>query len=81
MKRKWRLRFFRLICILIIVLCSSTGELFAEAPSVGTQLPAFTLPAPDSEQSQAYLGLKSMEPFTLSAIKAKLILIEFLSAT
>jgi thiol-disulfide isomerase/thioredoxin len=81
MKGKSWLSFFRLILILIIVLCSSTSGLFAETPAVGIQLPLFTLPAPDSPQTQAYLGLKTMEPFTLSAIKAKMVLIEFLSAT
>lgn len=63
------------------MLCFSAGGLFAEPPAVGTQIPRFTLPAPDSDQSQAYLGLKTREPFALSAIKAKLVLIEFVSAT
>jgi len=81
MKGKSWLRCFRLICLLIAVLCASTNGLFAETPTAGTQLPLFTLPAPDSEQSRAYLGLKTMEPFALSAIKAKFVLIEFLSAT
>ncbi len=48
----------------------------------GEDLPParFTLPAPDSAQVQKYLGLKEMEPFTIENIKAKLVIIEFLSA-
>ena len=81
MKGKWWLRCFRLTCLLIAMLCFSADGLLAETLTVGSQLPQFTLPAPDSEQSQAYLGLKTKQPFLLSAIKAKLIVIEFLSAT
>ncbi len=72
---------FRLPCLLLAMLCFSANGLLAEPPAVGSQIAQFTLPAPDSEKSQAYLGLKTREPFTLPAIKAKLVLIEFLSAT
>ena len=47
----------------------------------GSQLPQFTLPAPDSPQVQSYLGLKTMEPFSLSDVRSKLVVVEFLSAT
>jgi hypothetical protein len=40
----------------------------------------FTLPAPDSVLEQKYLGLKSMEPFEVSEIKANLVVVEFMSA-
>lgn len=53
----------------------------AEALAPGSQLPPFTLPAPDSEETQIYLGLKTREPFPLSAINAKLVVVEFLGAT
>jgi len=48
----------------------------------GEDLPParFTLPAPDSAQVQKYLGLKSMEPFSIEDVTAKLVVIEFLSA-
>jgi hypothetical protein len=65
----------------LALLCFSAGDLFAEPPAVGSQITPFTLPVPDSEKSQAYLGLKTRAPFTLPDIKAKLVLIEFLSAT
>jgi hypothetical protein len=81
MNGKWWLRVFRLPCLFVALLCFSAGGLLAEPPAVGSQIARFTLPAPDSEKSQAYLGLKTREPFALPAIKAKLVLIEFLSAT
>lgn len=40
----------------------------------------FTFPAPDSAQAQKYLGLSAMEPFKVTDIKAKLVVVEFLSA-
>jgi peroxiredoxin len=46
----------------------------------GSQLPPFSLPAPDSQQTASYLGLSTMEPYTISQIDAKLVLIEILSA-
>jgi peroxiredoxin len=45
----------------------------------GSQLPPFSLPAPDSQQTASYLGLSTMEPYTISQIDAKLVLIEILS--
>ena len=47
---------------------------------VGSQLPRPTLGAPDSPDAQKYLGLKSCEPFTISEIGSKLVLIEFIGA-
>jgi hypothetical protein len=81
MKRKWFLRCFQAIGLLLALLCCSVSGALAEELAPGSQLPQFTLPAPDSEQSQRYLGLKTMEPFALSAVNAKLVVIEFLSAT
>jgi thiol-disulfide isomerase/thioredoxin len=43
-------------------------------------VPSFPLPAPDSAQALKYLGLKTKDPFTLSDLGAKMVLIEFLSA-
>jgi hypothetical protein len=81
MNGKLWLRVFRLPCFLVAMLCFSAAGVFAEPLAVGSQIAQFTLPAPDSEKSQAYLGLKTREPFAFSAIKAKLVLIEFLSVT
>jgi len=81
MKRKGFLHCFRLTCFLLALLCFSVHGSQGEALSVGSQLPQFTLPAPESEQARTYLGLKTMEPFALSAVSAKVVLIEFLGAT
>jgi len=78
MKRKAFIIFFQIIVCSIILLqsnrifCASPAEEFPEAK--------FTLPAPDSPDAQKYLGLKAMEPFKVSDIKAKLVVIEFMNA-
>jgi peroxiredoxin len=46
----------------------------------GSQLPHFTLPSPDSQQTLSYLGLTTMGPCTISQIDAKLVFAEFLDA-
>jgi peroxiredoxin len=80
MRWKWFLRSFQLTGLLFILLCCPVSDCPAEGVAPGSQLPQFTLPAPDSPQAQAYLGLKTMEPFTLSKVRSKLVLIEFLNA-
>ena len=40
----------------------------------------FTLPSPDSAQTQKYLGLQEMAPFTLAQTNTKLVIVEFFSA-
>lgn len=82
MKQKSFLRSILLLACLLALLSHGHAAYGAEGPPIaaGTQLNSFTFPAPDSPQTQAYLGLKTMEPFTLSKIGAKLVLIEFLSA-
>jgi peroxiredoxin len=47
--------------------------------AVGKQLPDFTLPAPEDTAHQAYLGLSAAEPFKISQIKAKVVIIEIFS--
>ena len=44
---------------------------------VGTTLPPFKLEAPAAEADQEYLGLKGADPFTLTQVSGKLVLIEF----
>lgn len=46
----------------------------------GTQF-NYTLPSPDSSKTQAYLGLKTMGPFKVSDVKAKVVVIELMSST
>ena len=78
MKKKGIVCFFwTIICALILLqsnraVCADPVEQIPPAE--------FTMPAPDSAQAQKYLGLKAMEPFKVSDIKAKLAVIEFMSA-
>jgi hypothetical protein len=52
----------------------------AEKTDIGPNLPPFTLEKPESAEVQKYLGLEKMEPFTLSQIQGKMVLIEIMSA-
>lgn len=72
-------RFFR--CFLWLICLFFTLQCYPAYGS-GEDLPAakFTVPAPESAQVQKYLGLKAMEPFTLSQTGAKLVIVEFFSA-
>jgi hypothetical protein len=81
MKWKWFLRSFQLICLFFILLCCFVSGSLAEGFAPGSQLPQFTLAAPESPQVQSYLGLKAIEPFTISDVRSKLVIIEFLNAT
>lgn len=71
-------RFFQIIICGLVALhfngafCAEPTEQFPPAK--------FTLPAPGSVQEQKYLGLKAMEPFKIGDIKAKLVVVEFMSA-
>jgi len=79
MKQKWCLRSFQLLICLVFALQCYTVYGEEEPFAKGSQLPQFTLPAPDSQQTMDYLGMKKMEPGPISNIGAKLIFIEFLS--
>ncbi|MGC9194688.1 MAG: TlpA family protein disulfide reductase [Syntrophobacteraceae bacterium] len=46
----------------------------------GTQF-SYALPSPDSSKTQAYLGLKTMGPFKVSNVQAKVVVIELMSST
>jgi hypothetical protein len=81
MKRKQIVKYLQLLTGLLFILqCPSAFGAPANPLSVGSQLPQFTMGAPQSQEEQKYLGLKSIEPFTLSSIGSKLVLIEFLEA-
>ncbi len=78
MKKRGCINFFQIIVCAFIFLQSNVA--FCTAPEEQFPLAQFTLPAPDSAPAQKYLGLKAMEPFKVSDIKAKLVVIEFMSA-
>ena len=52
-----------------------------DAIQAGATMPAFTIAKPASKADQEYLGLAKSEPFTISQISAKLVLIEVFSTT
>jgi hypothetical protein len=70
-----------LICLLLLLpVCSAYGAEADKFPP-GTQLPRFTVGVPDQPEVRTYLGLKSNDPFKLSDIAAKMVLIDFLNST
>jgi peroxiredoxin len=80
MKKRFLTTFKILACLLFALPCYAVYGSQGEPFSAGSQLPPFTLPAPDSQKTLNYLGLKTMAPYTLSQIEAKLVFIEILSA-
>ena len=69
------------ICCLVIVFVwfSPTPGHGATTLAPGMKLPALLLPSPEPADSLRYLGLSKAEPFALSQISSKLILVEVLS--
>jgi hypothetical protein len=80
MNLKLFLRSLSLSCLFFILLCGAGSVALAEGFAPGCPFPVFTLPAPESPQVQSYLGLKTMEPFSIADVRSKVILIEFLNA-
>jgi len=78
MKRRGWIIFFQIITCTLILL--QTNGVFCAEPEEQFPPAKFTLPTPDSAHEQKYLGLKTMEPFKISDIKARLVVIEFMSA-
>ncbi|MGD2126123.1 MAG: hypothetical protein PVG99_08595 [Desulfobacteraceae bacterium] len=73
---------FTFSCLVVFVLfvfypayASQTGKIAA-----GDGLPAFTLDGPDSVEAQKYLGLENRDPFSISQIPSKLVIIDVISA-
>ncbi len=66
-----------LICLVLLLQVYSAYGAEADKFPPGTQLPQFTVGTPDSPEVQKYLGLKNSDPFKLSDIAAKMVLIEF----
>jgi thiol-disulfide isomerase/thioredoxin len=71
------------IRVYLIVACASIflqsgGAFCADPGEIGSTL-GFTLPSPDSVQTQTYLGLDAMKQFKVSDIRAKFVVIEVMS--
>ena len=80
MKKRFLTSLQILICLLCALPCHTVYGSQAQPLLAGSQLPQFTLPALDSQQTSSYLGLRTMDPCTISQVGAKLVLIEFLNA-
>ncbi len=80
MKRRFVTSLQLMACLLFALPCYTVCGSQDQPLLAGSQLPRFTLPAPDSQQTSSYLGLKTMAPYTISQIGAKLVFIEVLSA-
>jgi peroxiredoxin len=80
MKKQFLTSLQLLFCLLWAIPCHTVYGSQDQPFVAGSQLPQFTLPSPDSQQTLSYLGLTAMEPCTISQIDAKLVFAEFLDA-
>jgi len=78
MKKPGWIGVFLIVAITSIFLQSS--GVFCADLSEEESLVKLTIPPPDSVQTQTYLGLDAMRPFKVSDMKAKIVVIEFMSA-
>lgn len=69
-----------LTCLVACVLLGQPAFGAGEGLPVGSTLPSFVLPVPQSPEDTAYLGLKERAPFSISQVAGKLILIEVVNA-
>jgi len=79
MKRRFS-RCYPLLVFLFLLLALQCPLAYGAQGSEELPAAKFTLPAPDSAQVQKQLGLKTMEPFPVSNISGKIVVIEFFSA-
>jgi peroxiredoxin len=72
------------IKVFLIVACTSiflhSSSAFCADPGEKDSPVKFALLPPDSAQTQAYLGLDAMKPFKVGDIRAKIVVIELMSA-
>jgi len=78
MKKSGWIRVFLIVACTSIFLQSS-GAFCADLGEKESTV-KFTLPPPDSAQTKTYLGLDAMGQFKVSDIRAKIVVIEFMSA-
>ncbi|MGO9315325.1 MAG: TlpA family protein disulfide reductase [Syntrophobacteraceae bacterium] len=77
MKKPGLIRVFIIVAFTSIFLQS--GGAFCADPAETESTVRFTVPPPDSAQTQIYLGLEAMKQFKVSDIKAKIVIIELMS--
>jgi hypothetical protein len=63
-----------------LVLFLVVAAVAADKVNVPANLPEIKFEKPPSAEVQTYLGLSKMEPFTLSQIQGKMVIIEIMSA-
>jgi hypothetical protein len=80
MKKSFLRSFQFLACLLFLLQIGSAHGADVDLFPVGSQIAPFTVGAPDSPEVQKYLGLKSNDPFKLTDIGAKIVVIEFMNA-
>ncbi len=80
MKKLFLSSFQFLACLLFLVQVHAAYAAEGEVFPVGSQIAPFTVGVPDSPEVQKYLGLKSNDPFKLTDIGAKMVVIEFMNA-
>jgi len=78
MKKSGWIRVFLIVACTSIFLQSS-GAFCADLGEKESPI-KFTLPPPDSAQTQTYLGLDAMKQFKVNDIRAKIVVIELMSA-
>lgn len=76
-KRRPRYTFLLWVCMWVLPL-PPVFALAGELPAVGTELPEFQLETPKSEEERAYLGIKANPSFSITQLKAELVLIEII---
>ncbi|MFZ0931168.1 MAG: TlpA disulfide reductase family protein [Syntrophobacteraceae bacterium] len=79
MKKPGWIRVFLIVAFTSIFLQSS-GAFCADLGEIDSTV-EFALPAPDSAQTQTYLGLDAMTQFKVSDIRANIVVIELMSAS
>jgi hypothetical protein len=80
MKKSFLRSFQFLACLLFLVQVYCAYASDVETFPAGSQIASFTVGVPDSPEVQKYLGLKSNDPFKLTDIGAKMVVIEFMNA-
>lgn len=72
---------FKYLIVFFGLLLVSAGFSWADSqpPAVGGVLPEFTLPVPQSDEHQKYLGLAGKESFKISEISADVVIVEIFS--
>lgn len=79
--KKWKCAIIcQIVLCTFILFLSGPGAAYGYDPNPYFEKANITFPAPDSVQAEQYLGLSAMKPFKLGQIKAKVVVIEFMSA-